>query len=274
VSQMTTPQLEDGYTRIANELLEAMSGFGFTQHQFAVLLAIVRKTYGYNKKSDDISASQLADICNLPRNHVTVAVNKLVSLNVVTKSKGQYGSILGINKNYRLWGKSVSLACENTGDTDSGTESVLGGGTKSVLALVVQNLDSSGTENVPSAGTESVHTKDNLTKDNKKKKVSSPERCFADWLEHCKTEGKKPIPEGHAVFRYADSIELPIEYVRLAWLEFKNKFSNNRKKKYIDWAAAFHEYVRKNWLHLWYAKDGAWQLTTAGLQLQKEMRGA
>ncbi|WP_374993057.1 replication protein, partial [Burkholderia multivorans] len=50
-----SPQIEDGYTRIANELYEAILGFGFTQRQLLVLLTVLRKTYGYGKKEDDMS---------------------------------------------------------------------------------------------------------------------------------------------------------------------------------------------------------------------------
>ncbi|HGU6418316.1 TPA: replication protein, partial [Escherichia coli] len=38
--------LDDGYTRIANELLEAVMLTGLTQHQLLVFLAVMRKTYG------------------------------------------------------------------------------------------------------------------------------------------------------------------------------------------------------------------------------------
>ncbi|BDY94197.1 hypothetical protein MUTS15_28540 [Escherichia coli] len=41
--------LDDGYTRIANELLEAVMLAGLTQHQLLVFLAVMRKTYGFNK---------------------------------------------------------------------------------------------------------------------------------------------------------------------------------------------------------------------------------
>ncbi len=43
--------LDDGYTRIANELLEAVMLAGLTQHQLLVFLAVMRKTYGFNKKT-------------------------------------------------------------------------------------------------------------------------------------------------------------------------------------------------------------------------------
>lgn len=92
------PQLEDGFTRIANELLEAISTFGFSQRELSVLLAIIRKTYGYGKKTDDMSASQLTALCNVPRQHVTTTLLSLANRNVISKIPGRFGSIIGIQK--------------------------------------------------------------------------------------------------------------------------------------------------------------------------------
>lgn len=99
------PQLEDGFVRIANELFDAILRFRFTLKQQSVLLAIVRKTYGYGKKADDMSASQIGDLCGMPRNHVTETLNELQRMNVITKSAGSYGCVIGINKRHSEWVK-------------------------------------------------------------------------------------------------------------------------------------------------------------------------
>lgn len=49
--------IDDGYTRFANELLEAIASADLTARQLKVMLAYVRKTYGFNKKTDRISAN-------------------------------------------------------------------------------------------------------------------------------------------------------------------------------------------------------------------------
>lgn len=100
-----SPQLEDGFLRIANELFDAILRFRFTLKQQSVLLAIVRKTYGYGKKADDMSASQIGDLCGMPRNHVTETLNELQRMNVITKSAGSYGCVIGINKRHSEWVK-------------------------------------------------------------------------------------------------------------------------------------------------------------------------
>jgi phage replication O-like protein O len=262
-----TPQLEDGFTRIANELFEVILGFKFSQRQLVVLLSILRKTYGYGKKEDDMSASQIGELCNISRNHVTETIGQLAKLNVITKRAGKYGLILGVNKEYGTWVRPDDASPESglvpTQDSP-----------KSGLAVVVPIRDAGSPKSGQVGSPKSGHTKENLSKETKQKKASRPEILFDQWIEATKASGEKPIPEDHAVFKYADKVELPIDFIRLCWLEFKNTFAGNTKKKYADWAQTFSNYVRKNYFRLWFEKDGEWHLTTAGIQLQKEMRHA
>lgn len=152
-----SPQLEDGHLRIANELYDAIVLYPFTARQLKVVMVIMRKTYGYNKKVDDVSASQIAAACGLHRSHVTTTLTVLESLNVITKSAGVYGSIVGLNKNFASWHDwdKLQKSKANTGN-EGCTESVQG----------VPDQYAGGTETVQVDGTESVHTKDNLPKDN------------------------------------------------------------------------------------------------------------
>lgn len=46
----TVADLDNGYTRIANELLDAIMLAGLTKHQLLIVMAVWRKTYGFNKK--------------------------------------------------------------------------------------------------------------------------------------------------------------------------------------------------------------------------------
>ena len=100
---MSTPQLEDGHVRIANALLEAILAFGFSQREMLVLLTVIRKTYGFNKKADDMSASQIGALGGVARQHVTTTLNGLAARNVISKSPGEYGMLIGIQKDHRKW---------------------------------------------------------------------------------------------------------------------------------------------------------------------------
>ena len=53
---------DDGYTRIANTLLEAICRVDLTARQMRVFMAIVRKTYGYQKKSDWVASKEIAKV--------------------------------------------------------------------------------------------------------------------------------------------------------------------------------------------------------------------
>ncbi|VFR31969.1 Replication protein O [plant metagenome] len=104
VSIARSPQLEHGHLRIANELFDAITAHPFKQTTLRVLLAVLRKTYGYGKKEDDLSASQLATLCGrMSRQHVTTALNELAALRVIHKRPGLYGCVVGVNKDYAQW---------------------------------------------------------------------------------------------------------------------------------------------------------------------------
>lgn len=92
---------------------------------------------------------------------------------------------------------------------------------------------------------------------------------FTQYLENCKAKKVRPIPEGDAVFDYADKIGLPHEFLKLQWLEFKDRYSVPDAKKYKSWPMVFNKSVRGNWFKLWYATDNGYALTTTGLQAEK-----
>lgn len=155
MSDAASPQLEDGYTRIANELLEALAMAKLTARQWAVLAVILRKTYGFNKKVDDMGLSQLAAATGIAKPHVSVALRELEARNIINRKVGQFGHLIGVNKNHKSW----LWVTESVTVTDSVT-----------VTESVQRGHRIGNEGV----TESVTTKDNLTKDNQKT-VSEPE---------------------------------------------------------------------------------------------------
>ena len=96
---MASPQLENGYTKIANELLEAFARTNFSAYQRRVIDAIVRKTYGYRKKMDHIPISQIVELTQIHKCHVSRALKELNHRNIVTR----LGNQIAINKNWQGW---------------------------------------------------------------------------------------------------------------------------------------------------------------------------
>jgi phage replication O-like protein O len=103
------PQKEDGYTPIANELLEAILKADFSKRQLLIIMTVARMTYGYSKKSDALSGWQIASMTNLDRSDVSKTINELVNLNVLIKhengreSHGIFVNEIAINKLYKSW---------------------------------------------------------------------------------------------------------------------------------------------------------------------------
>lgn len=90
------------------------------------------------------------------------------------------------------------------------------------------------------------------------------------FLQACRKDGEKPIPESDAVFEYAEKVGIPLEFLRLHWLEFKTRYSDPDAKRYKDWRAVYRKSVRGNWLKLWFfAPDGSVALTTVGEQARR-----
>ncbi|WP_238788059.1 replication protein [Citrobacter freundii] len=108
--------LDDGYTRLANMLLEEYAGADLTKRQFKVLLAVLRLTYGWNKPMDRIANSQIAQIARLPEKRVSEARVQLVGMNLLT----QVGRSIGPNKNTAEWLLPAGESCDTDNPSKQG----------------------------------------------------------------------------------------------------------------------------------------------------------
>ncbi|HDX2327095.1 TPA: replication protein [Escherichia coli] len=149
LQELRVADLDDGFTRIANELLEAVMRAGLSQHQLLVFMAVMRKTYGFNKKADWVSNEQISMLTGILPHKCSAAKSALVKRGILT----QTGRVIGINKAVSEWS---SLPVK-------GTEK------RSYLKKVT--LPESGKKSLPESGNayypNQVNTKDKHTKDNK-----------------------------------------------------------------------------------------------------------
>lgn len=100
---MASPQTENGNFQIANELAEAFCRVNLSAYESRILWAIIRKTYGWKKKSDRISYTQFEEITGLNRWHVSRALQSLISRNIVTRSGTGYKLYYAVQKDYDKW---------------------------------------------------------------------------------------------------------------------------------------------------------------------------
>ena len=105
------PQVEDGYTRIANEIMEALAKYRIPGNQMQCLLVIFRQTYGWQKKTADISLNEFAKSTGLHRANVHRSLKILESHNMIGVVKGDNTSsaTYSFNKKYKTWGGVVKL---------------------------------------------------------------------------------------------------------------------------------------------------------------------
>ncbi|EJF31725.1 MULTISPECIES: replication protein [Enterobacteriaceae] len=101
-------QLEDGFTRIANELLDAAMASGLSETELCVLLAVWRKTYGFSKKMDWISNEQLEEMIAKHHTHCSTAKNLLIKKKVLL----QEGRKVGMNTNISEWQTKLNGFCK------------------------------------------------------------------------------------------------------------------------------------------------------------------
>jgi hypothetical protein len=90
------------------------------------------------------------------------------------------------------------------------------------------------------------------------------------FLDECKAKGEKPILKNDPVFAYADETGIPDEFLRLHWLEFKERYTATGAKRYTDWRSVYRKSVRGCWFKLWFLRgDGTCGLTTQGEQAKR-----
>lgn len=106
------PQLENGFTQIANELIEQFARIRIPGEAMQVFWVMLRKIYGFHKKSDPIALSQIVAATGLSKIAVCKAVKKLIELNLITKKGNKIAAEYAINKHFDTWNplpKKVTL---------------------------------------------------------------------------------------------------------------------------------------------------------------------
>lgn len=106
---MANPQLKNGHTRIANEILGEIMRLNLNGTQFRLVLAIWRYTYGFQRKTNEMSINFLAKVINASRTQTNRELATLIDRNIISVfgigSKG--ARIMGFNKDYKEWDEQL-----------------------------------------------------------------------------------------------------------------------------------------------------------------------
>lgn len=105
---MANPQKENGYTPIANEILDVIARTPFPSGERRVLDVVLRKTYGYSKKEDQIAFVQFIEMTGLSRRAIIYSLQNLQAKGVINVSRQRNAiqndpNTYSFNKNYERW---------------------------------------------------------------------------------------------------------------------------------------------------------------------------
>lgn len=156
---MASPQKENGFTAIANEIMDALIAAKLSGQDFKIALLIIRKTYGFNKQEDAVSLSQMVNATGMIKVRCSQVVNRLELMKIltVTENINGIGKKYKFNKDFDTW-QTVNKKCNRL-------EKVKGTVTKKRNPPLMK----------------SVTTKDTLTKDILQK-TSKAVFVLPDWI--------------------------------------------------------------------------------------------
>lgn len=105
---MASPQLENGFLQIANELYEAINRSHYSRVQLKIIHCILRETYGRSrKKYSKISVAKISKMIDESSSAVSYSLKKLIDLNVINViqnySVNHSARVIGVNKDYESW---------------------------------------------------------------------------------------------------------------------------------------------------------------------------
>ena len=194
---MNNPHLENGYTKIANEIMDALSMAmpGFTEGQ--IILAVMRKTYGWNKGEDNISISQLCAMTNKSKRMVIYALQnleakKMIIIERATKNGEKQTNRIKFNKRHKEWVVQNIAPQVEKNQIQAKVSSAKSRGSAKLTKEVVQNLRKS----LPSF----AHTKETITKETITKEINS-KMSEGDWERYWEEyPNKVDKKEAHALF--------------------------------------------------------------------------
>ena len=97
--------LDDGYTRIANSIMQALYTLPISNREMRVLLFILYQTYGYNHKERELSNSYIGKGIGIDAKHASKIVQKLTAAKIIKRqnASGREPQKLAVNTHLSEW---------------------------------------------------------------------------------------------------------------------------------------------------------------------------
>lgn len=96
---------QENFTKISNDILEALTKAKLNGTQYAICLVISRYTFGYQRCEAKLSAGYIANAADLNPRQVKRELQALISRNIILQKEQRNGitSVLGFNKDIGTW---------------------------------------------------------------------------------------------------------------------------------------------------------------------------
>ena len=137
---MANPQAENGHTDIAHEVLEALMQAKLTGTQWDLVMAVIRKSWGWKKKQDRISLKQFQNLTGRHRNLIARELAFLQKRNIIQQTRKptvDRAAKWKFNKDWETWQSPPRVTGVTAeGDTLQGDRGVTAEGAKGVTAEV------------------------------------------------------------------------------------------------------------------------------------------
>jgi len=159
---------DDGFTRTANAIQDQLCQLDISGSQFQVLNAIIRSTYGYNKKQDRVTNTYLVELTGISEKAVRDALQVLTDRNIITCEKSGIMKLVAVNKVVSEWVIKTSKAA----NMRKGAEQMH---RRSKCTNNTEQMLQQGGANAPEERSKCTSTKDNLPKTtNQRQSITSP----------------------------------------------------------------------------------------------------
>ena len=104
---MASPQNENGYTMIANELYdEGLLKYQFTLRELKIVLTVIRFSYGFKRKDAELSVRFISNATGIKFHHISNSIKSLQEKNILIlleSNNHKQGRKLKLNKDYEAW---------------------------------------------------------------------------------------------------------------------------------------------------------------------------
>ncbi len=104
---MANPQLENGYTRLANELQDAFCRFRVPGETRQIVDTVIRLTFGYRRTWASITLKDFQKKTNLKKQNARRALSKAIAMNLVIKKDYPIGCRYRLNKDFHTWKRVI-----------------------------------------------------------------------------------------------------------------------------------------------------------------------